>query len=390
MAAPARPAAPAIENMTTSLQLTVMGVNDSTTTAFAETLHGRPPQTHVWTSQYARVLEVDALGDVLNGVRARSASFCRVALYPPWALRIADQAPLALVTTVRGEAWVLPGHEAPVPMRPGAVALIKGPAAYTIADDPATDAEIVVGPGDSLRSPDGQDLPDDALSAHGGDTDRATILASGTYQVPDDIGRRLLDALPRVLVVDSTDTANTTLDSAPGQPTPPTTAPSVPGAGLRLLADEVGATAPAQQVMLDRLLDVALIETLRAWFAAPGANPPGWYTAHADPVVGPALQLLHTEPARTWTLDGLARQVGTSRATLGRRFTATVGEPPMAYLANWRVTMAADLLRNTDRTIDAIAHQVGYANGFALSVAFHRLRGTRPSEHRAYGPERTT
>lgn len=331
-----------------------------------------------------KVLDVDALGGVLNGVRARSASFCRVALCPPWALRIADQAPLALVTTVRGEAWILPGDEKPVRMLPGAVALIKGPATYTIADDPASDVQIVVGPGNSLHGPDGDALPDGALSAGGGDAARATVLASGTYQVPDDIGRRLLDALPRVLVVDSTDTGHTNAGPAGGQPAPP-----VPGSGLRLLADEVGATAPAQHVMLDRLLDVALIETLRAWFAAPSANPPGWYRAHADPVAGPALQLFHTEPAHTWTLDGLARRVGTSRATLSRRFTATVGEPPMSYLANWRVTLAADLLRNTDLTIETIAHQVGYANGFALSAAFHRLRGTRPSAHRTTPPGRT-
>jgi AraC-like DNA-binding protein len=312
---------------------------------------------------------VDALGDVLDGVRARSASFCRVELWPPWALRIADHAPLALVTTVRGEAWVVPGDEGPVRMRPGAVALIKGPAPYTFADDPATSEQIVVGPGNALHGPDGQPLPGDALRAHGGAPDRATVLASGTYQVSGDVGRRLLDVLPRVLVVPAGNAA--------------------PGAGLRLLADEVGASAPAQQVMLDRLLDVALIETLRAWFASPAANAPGWYAAHADPVVGPALQLLHSDPARSWTLERLARAVGASRATVARRFSAVVGEPPMAYLANWRVTLAADLLRSTDLTIEAIAHQVGYSNGFALSVAFQRLRGVRPSAHRATPSGRT-
>ena len=311
---------------------------------------------------------MDALGDVLDGVRARSASFCRVELWPPWALRIADQAPLALVTTVRGDAWIVPDDEAPVRMRPGAVAVIKGPAPYTFADDPGTPAEIVVGPGNTLHGPDGRPLPDDALNADGGEPDTATVLASGTYQVSGDVGRRLLDVLPRVLIV---------------------SADAAPGAGLRLLADEVGASAPAQQVMLDRLLDVALIETLRAWFASPTADPPGWYAAHADPVVGPALQLLHSDPARSWTLERLARAIGASRATLARRFSAVVGEPPMAYLANWRVTLAADLLRSTDLTIEAIAHQVGYSNGFALSVAFQRLRGVRPSTHRTTPSGRT-
>ncbi|MFI9789651.1 helix-turn-helix transcriptional regulator [Streptomyces leeuwenhoekii] len=71
-----------------------------------------------------------------------------------------------------------------------------------------------------------------------------------------------------------------------------------------------------------------------------------------------------------------------ARATLARRFTALVGEPPMAYLASWRIALAADLLRRTDHTVDTIARKVGYANAFALSAAFKRLRGTRPSDHR--------
>lgn len=308
---------------------------------------------------------MDALGDVLDGVRARSASFCRVALHPPWALRIADQAPLALATAVRGDAWVVFDDESPVRMRPGAVALVKGPDPYTVADDPATPAEVVVGPGNTLSTLDGRELPEDALSAEGGDPDHATVVVSGTYQVPGDVGRRLLDVLPRVLVVEAQ------------------------GAAIRMLADEVGNAAPAEQVMLDRMLDVALIETLRAWFARPDASPPGWYVAHADPVVGPALQLVHTDPANAWTLGALARQVGASRATLARRFRAVVGEPPMAYVANWRITLAADLLRSTDLTVEAIARQVGYANGFALSVAFERLRGVRPSVHRASVRHRT-
>jgi transcriptional regulator GlxA family with amidase domain len=79
----------------------------------------------------------------------------------------------------------------------------------------------------------------------------------------------------------------------------------------------------------------------------------------------------------------LATKVGVSRAALARRFTAMVGEPPMAYLTSWRIALAADLLTTTDQTVATIAREVGYANAFALSVAFTRVRGVRPSEHRA-------
>jgi transcriptional regulator GlxA family with amidase domain len=78
----------------------------------------------------------------------------------------------------------------------------------------------------------------------------------------------------------------------------------------------------------------------------------------------------------------LADRTGVSRASLARRFTALVGEAPMAYLTGWRITLAADLLRETNQTVESIARRVGYANAFALSVAFKRLRGTNPTAHR--------
>ena len=101
-----------------------------------------------------------------------------------------------------------------------------------------------------------------------------------------------------------------------------------------------------------------------------------------DAVVGRALRLLQKYPARAWTVTGLASRVGVSRATLARRFSDLVGEPPMAYLTSWRLCVATDLLEHTSATVEAIARQVGYESAFGLSVAFKRVYGTRPSQHR--------
>jgi AraC-like DNA-binding protein len=79
----------------------------------------------------------------------------------------------------------------------------------------------------------------------------------------------------------------------------------------------------------------------------------------------------------------LASGAGISRAAFARRFAALVGEPPMSYLAGWRIALAADLLRETDDTLESVARKVGYANAFALSAAFKRVRGVSPSMHRA-------
>ena len=152
---------------------------------------------------------------------------------------------------------------------------------------------------------------------------------------------------------------------------------------IRLLADEIVKDDPGQEAVLDRLLDLLLIAVLRAWFARPEADAPGWYRAHGDPVVGTALRLMQAEPSRPWTVASLAAEIGVSRAALARRFHDLVGEPPMTFLTGWRLALAADLLREPGATVGSVADQVGYGSAFALSAAFKRVRGVSPAQHRA-------
>jgi AraC-like DNA-binding protein len=186
-------------------------------------------------------------------------------------------------------------------------------------------------------------------------------VASGTYQVSGNVSGRLLTALPIVVRVPREDVQSPIRD---------------------MLAVEVARDEPGQQVVLDRLLDLALIAALRAWFARPTADPPGWYRAHGDPLVGPALRTIHDDPARPWTVATLAATTGASRAAFARRFTGLVGQPPITYLTHWRIDLAAEALRNTDATVASVARQVGYANAFALTVAFKRVLGVTPRQHR--------
>jgi AraC-like DNA-binding protein len=148
------------------------------------------------------------------------------------------------------------------------------------------------------------------------------------------------------------------------------------------LADEIVKDDPGQEAVLDRILDLLMVAALRAWFARPEAGAPGWYRANGDPVVGPALRLLHHRPAEPWTVETLAAETGVSRAALARKFTSLVGEPPMSFLTGWRLTLAADLLRDPGSTVESVARQVGYGSSFALSTAFKRVRGVTPKEHR--------
>ncbi|WP_433648602.1 AraC family transcriptional regulator [Micromonospora zamorensis] len=307
---------------------------------------------------------MDAVASLLNGPRAQGAFLLRSVLTPPWSMRIEDQAPLTLVAMVHGDAWVLADASAAVHLGPGDLAIIRGPDPYTVADDPGTTPQVIIHPGQLCTTPDGQELPEMTelgVRTWGNSPDGPTMLLTGTYTMRGEVSQRLLSALPPLLVV-----TGHSWDS-----------PLVP-----LLAAEIVKDDPGQETVLDRLLDLLLIAALREWFARPAAKAPGWYRAHSDPIVGRALQMLHNNPAQPWTVASLAARTGVSRAALARRFTALVGEPPMSYLTEWRLALAADLLREPGATVGAVARHVGYGSSFALSTAFKRIRGVSPREHR--------
>jgi AraC-like DNA-binding protein len=312
---------------------------------------------------------VDALDGLLDGARARGALFHQTVLEPPWSLYIAEEVPLTLVTMARGDGWIVPeGDDDPVRLHTGDVAVARGTVPYVVADDPSTPPQLIIHSQNRAKTLDGVDLTEELtmgvrtcrLAPDGSD-----VLLSAAYPLRHDVNERLLATLPTVLVVPHADAGGPLMD---------------------LLISEVDRDEPGQQAVLDRLLDLALIATLRAWFARPEAEAPGWYKAQRDPVVGPALQRIHDDPAEPWTVAALAGDVGVSRSVFAQRFTDLMGESPMAYLTGWRIAVAADLLRETDATIEAIARKVGYANAFALSVAFKRVRGVTPSQFRTSTP----
>jgi AraC-like DNA-binding protein len=306
---------------------------------------------------------VDTLTGLLDGPRARGAFLLRSVLDPPWALRIRDGSPLSVITLVRGSAWIQPEHAAAARIEPGDVAIVSGTAPYTIADHPDTPVQVAILPGQRCVSVDGTEmaLTDLGVRTWGVRPDGGTVMISGTYQMHSEVSRRLLDALPVLLIRPAADGDRALID---------------------LLAREMSGTGTAQELVLDRLLDLLLVSVLRSWLASPDDGVPGWHQAQGDPVVGTALRLMHDDPAYGWTVAGLAARTGVSRASLARRFTELVGEPPMAYLTGWRIALAADLLRQADATVAAVARRVGYGSAFALSAAFKRERGISPQEYR--------
>ncbi|MEU6177555.1 cupin domain-containing protein [Streptomyces coeruleorubidus] len=127
-----------------------------------------------------------------------------------------------------------------------------------------------------------------------------TLLISGLHSLQSGTPGRLLAALPPLAVIEAD------VGTCPVS---------------RTMFDEITREEPGQQLLLDRALDLMLITALRAWFTRPGAEVPAWCRAQSDPVVGPALRMLHSDPAHPWTLPVLAARTGVSRANLARRFT---------------------------------------------------------------------
>lgn len=307
---------------------------------------------------------MDALAGFLDGPRARGAFLLRSVLDPPWSLRIQDQAPLTVVAMVSGQAWLVPDADRPRSLGPGDVAVIRGPDPYTVADDPATPPHVVVHPGQRCTTPTGESLReamDLGVRTWGNCATGSVTMLTGTYQTDGEISRRLLDALPALIVME----AGTWH------------CPVVP-----LLAEEIVKEEPGQEVVLDRLLDLLLVAALRASFARAGSDVPAWYRAHGDPVVGRALRMMHNDPGRPWSVANLAAGVGVSRAALARRFNELVGEPPISFLTGWRMALAADLMLGPGATVGAVSTHVGYGSPFTFSTAFKRVYGVSPRTYR--------
>lgn len=306
---------------------------------------------------------VDALGGLLDGVRARGAFVLRLSLDPPWSMLIRDDAPLTLICVLKGSAVIVTASGGTFDLGPGDVAVARGVEHYRFAGHPDTEPQAVIHPGNRCTTLRGDDLRFEmsvGLRTWGNSADGAHRSIICAYDGCSVVGARLLGALPTVLVLRSEEL-----------PTPL----------VALMSAEAGHDGPGQAAYLDRLLDLLLMDVLRTWFDR-DERAPTWWHAERDPSIGPALRLIYNNPDHPWTVANLAAAVGNSRAMFARRFTELVSQPPIAFLTSWRLALAADMLDDSEATLTSIARRVGYGTPFALSSAFKRAYGVSPNEYR--------
>jgi AraC-like DNA-binding protein len=309
---------------------------------------------------------MDPLAGLLDCSRARGAFALRTVMRPPWSLRIAAESPVTLIAAVAGDVWIVPDEGEAIRVGPGDIAVTRAPDHYTVADSPATEPSVVVHPGQQCRDLAGRSVLEEmthGVRTWGNDPEGPTVFLVGAWEALSDVSVRLLRALPPVLSLSRMEWESPL---------------------VALLCDELGRDAPGQAAVLDRLLDLLLTAVLRTWFEREDAESGRRWRYEQDRLVERALRLMHEAPAHHWTLDTLAERCGASRASLARRFHEHVGEPPMTFLKNWRMAMAADLLRHPDETVSTVADKVGYATPFAFSAAFKRARGMSPRAWRAH------
>ena len=301
---------------------------------------------------------MDTLSLILNDIRLHGAVFRESELASPWAVRLHTPGLTSFHIVTRGEAWLLRANTEPLKLQTGDIIMLPGGIEHRVQDDPATR----VSPQDLMPALDGLQ----AAPIKTGGSGPATTLLSGHFRFDINLARPLIAALPEIIH----------LRSIAGTPAPWLRI------GLQFIAEETAKTLPGQQVIINRVADILLVEALRDHVASLPEGNGNWLMALRDGSLSSALAAMHREPERNWTVPELAEVAHLSRSAFAERFAQIMGQPPLSYLTEHRMRLAAWKLTQTRLTLAQIASQVGYASETAFSQAFKRAHGTSPSAYR--------
>lgn len=316
----------------------------------------------------------DTLSDVLEAVRLTGALFFLVDASTPWVASAPSSDLLAPAILPRarhvvsyhvvrnGCCWCEVPGEPPVRLEPGDAVVIPRGDTYVLSSPSGTTSEVSEADGLLwFREMAAGRLP--AVVTEGGGGPESLQVVCGFLACDALPFNPVFTALPRVLPVRRVrNAANDRLESL-----------------IDFAAAESQSPSAGSRSVLLRIGELMFVEVMRRSLAD---QQGGWLAGLADPLVGRALAALHQRPAEPWTLAALARELGTSRSVLVERFTHFVGQPPMHYLARWRIERAAAMLQEDGTKVAAIGREVGYESEAAFSRAFKRLTGASPSRWR--------
>ncbi len=303
----------------------------------------------------------DPLGEALHFLRMSGSYYARCEFSAPWALELpAFPGTLMFHVVTSGSCtMVVPGAERRT-LRPGGLALVPHGQGHRL------ESEATV-PGIGLFEVPREEVSDryELLRIDGGG-DPVTLIC-GVVRFDHPAGRYLMGILPRLIVLDS----DTPLQQEWLQST------------VRLMAHEARTLLPGGETVITRLADVLVIQAIRSWLEGDPEARAGWLGAMRDPQIGRAINHIHRSPGQEWTVARLAHEVAMSRSAFSARFTNLVGEPPMQYVARWRMLVARSMLAEGTAALAEIADKLGYRSEAAFSRAFKRETGMSPGAARA-------
>ncbi|MBY6114273.1 AraC family transcriptional regulator [Mameliella alba] len=305
----------------------------------------------------------DPLGEVLHLLKLTGTFYCQSRMTAPWGIAIPGfPEVMSFVVVIDGRAWLKVGDDAPFEVRKGDLVLMTHGAPVALCSDPKARLMTL----EELPIRKVTELYETVEFGGGGEP---SSIMYGLARLDHASSPMLMALLPDVLRIDPWDEeAGSWLQGT-----------------LRFIAREAGALRPGGETVITRLADVVVIEAIRRWLTrSPDANR-GWLKAARDPQIGRAIVAIHRDPAADWTVERLALVAGQSRSAFAARFTSLVGTPAMQYLAEWRMNLARQRLRETALPIGTIAADLGYQSEPAFNRAFKRVFGTTPGQVRRGG-----
>jgi AraC-like DNA-binding protein len=291
---------------------------------------------------------MDPLSDIIALLRPHAAFSKPITGRGRWGVRYSAYGLPGFALVLAGRCWLAVDGAEPVPIDQGDFVLLPSTPAFSLLSQPDAESVLVEPSYEALRHGDPMGEPDFQM-------------LGGTFEIEPVNAPLLLALLPKMIHVRSTEENALRL-----------------GRIIGLLMEECAADAPGREMILQRLLEVMMMECLRSGGLGEDDLPAGLLAGLRTPALARVLNALHSKVRAPWTVAELAKLAGMSRSAFAARFTETLGCAPMEYLSRWRMTLAQDALSRGDTSLDRLAQEVGYESASAFSTAFRRRIGCSP------------
>lgn len=302
---------------------------------------------------------MDVLSDILHSVHLSGTLLGRAEFSAPWGASSEGMSAPVFHMILSGHGFITLEGEPPVPIATGDLIMMPHGHTHRLQSDPGAPTvrftDLMVG--SPLHKPE-------VMRSGGGGA--VTSLACGRLTFDQSEMHPLLAQLPPLIHIKEGGSGASEWLKVTSQ----------------LISDEIRAERIGSTALMDRLGGVLFIQVIRSYVESLSPDQAGWLGALRDPRIGGALELIHGEPEKAWSIHEFAGEVGMSRSAFAGRFKALVGETPMQYLTRWRMHRAAYYLRTEGLNITQVADRVGYESDATFSKAFKRYTGKSPAAYR--------